>query len=215
MIITKYLEFNVLNTDTSKINNVVKFKCQIYEKSGNYILYKDILRHQNSLKQSTLLTKTRSEVRGGGHKPWRQKGTGRARAGSKNSPLWKGGGVIFGPKPKKKIFKLNKKERNLILQTLLFNKREKIFIIEDLENKISQPKTKFFFSIFKTNPINWNRKSLLIVSNKTNSLKLSVRNLKKVQLLSANNLNTLSLLKAEQIFITSAALINIKNIYCE
>ena len=91
--------------------------------------FKDISRHQSNRRQWTVSTKTRSEVRGGGRKPWRQKGTGRARAGSNTSPLWKGGGVIFGPKPKQINFKLNQKERKLALQTLLYNKRNVISII--------------------------------------------------------------------------------------
>merc|ERR1712232_1200094 len=101
---------------------------KIIDKSGNYLIHRDIVRHQLNKKQGTLSTKTRGEVRGGGRKPWRQKGTGRARAGSNRSPLWKGGGVIFGPKPKTIVKKLNKKERNLALQTLLYNKRNKTFL---------------------------------------------------------------------------------------
>merc|ERR1712127_494882 len=108
------------------------FSLKIATKSGNYLLHKDILRHQLNKKQGTVSTKTRSEVRGGGKKPWRQKGTGRARAGSNSSPLWKGGGVIFGPKPKKVVLKLNKKERKLALQTLLYNKKNRVLVIDDL-----------------------------------------------------------------------------------
>merc|ERR1711920_1206310 len=103
---------------------------------GNSLIHRDILRHQLSQKQGTVSTKTRSEVRGGGKKPWQQKGTGRARAGSSRSPLWKGGGVIFGPKPRTTNLKLNKKERNLALQTLFYNKRNNILVIENLETKL-------------------------------------------------------------------------------
>merc|ERR1711997_1006869 len=104
-------------------------KFNVLENSANYLIHGDILRHQISQKQGTVATKTRSEVRGGGRKPWQQKGSGRARAGSNRSPLWRGGGVIFGPKPRKTVLKLNKKERKLALQTLLYNKRNKILII--------------------------------------------------------------------------------------
>ena len=100
----------------------LEFKLNVLEDSGNYLIHRDILRHQLSQKQGTVATKTRSEVRGGGKKPWQQKGTGRARAGSSRSPLWRGGGVIFGPKPKTTSLKLNKKERKLAVQTLLYNK---------------------------------------------------------------------------------------------
>src|SRR5210317_1735755 len=104
----------------------IELKLNVLEDSGNYLIHRDILRHQLSQKQGTVATKTRSEVRGGGKKPWQQKGTGRARAGSSRSPLWRGGGVIFGPKPKTTKLKLNKKERRSALQTLLYNKKDNI-----------------------------------------------------------------------------------------
>ena len=154
-------------------------------------------------------------MRGGGRKPWRQKGTGRARAGSNTSPLWKGGGVIFGPKPKQINFKLNQKERKLALQTLLYNKRNVISIINDLENNITTPNTKNFSKICKNCGVGLNQKTLLIVSNKTNEMKLSTRNLKNVELISASNLNTLSLVKAKSIILTPLAISDIKEIYCD
>ena len=146
---------------------------------------------------------------------WDQKGTGRARAGSNRSPLWKGGGVIFGPKPKKSILKLNKKERKLALQTLLYSKRNNILVIEDLESKVTETKTRKFLKICNNCNINLDQKVLVIVSNKTLALKLSTQNIKNVELISASNLNTFSLLKAKQILLTSLALKNIKEIYCE
>ena len=179
------------------------------------MLHKDLLGHYSSQKQGTVSTKTRSEVRGGGSKPWKQKGTGRARAGSNRSPLWKGGGIIFGPKPKKVVLKLNKKERQLALQTLLYNKKNNILILENLENEITEPKTKNFLKICKDCDIDLNQKILVIVSNKTTPLKLSTQNLKNVELISVSNLNTLSLLKAKQIILTPLAINYIKEIYCE
>ena len=179
------------------------------------MLHKDILRHQIAKKQGTVSTKTRSEVRGGGRKPWKQKGTGRARAGSNRSPLWKGGGVIFGPKPNSTVLKLNKKERKLALQTLLYNKRNKILIIDGLEEALTDPKTKIFANILKKCRIQSDEKILLVVSKKTIPLKLSVRNMKNVELISASNLNTLSLLKAKQILLTPLAINNIKETFCD
>merc|ERR1711935_376900 len=109
----------------------------------------------------------RSEVRGGGRKPWKQKGTGRARAGSNRSPLWKGGGVIFGPKPKTTSSKLNKKERRLALQTLLYNNRNNVLIISGLEESVDTPKTKILDNILKKCSVQLDEKVLLIVSKKT------------------------------------------------
>ena len=215
MTIQKFITYAPLNINGKQLDSNCELKLNVLEASGNYLLHKDFLRHYSSQKQGTVSSKTRSEVRGGGRKPWKQKGTGRARAGSNRSPLWKGGGVIFGPKPKKILLKLNKKERRLALQTLLYNKRNNILIIENLESEINEPKTKNFLNILKNCSIDLNQKILLVVSNKTIPLKLSMQNLKNIELISASNLNTLSLLKAKQIILTPLAINYIKEIYCD
>jgi large subunit ribosomal protein L4 len=215
MTVQKFITYTPLNIDGTQLDSSNELKLNVLEASGNYLLHKDILRHFNSQRQGTVSTKTRSEVRGGGRKPWRQKGTGRARAGSNSSPLWKGGGVTFGPKPRKVFLKLNKKERRLALQTLLYNKKKNILIIENLENEITEPKTKAFLKVCKDCDINLDQKVLVIVSKKTTPLKLSTQNLKNVELISASSLNTLSLLKAKQIILTPSAIDYIKEIYCD
>ena len=215
MTIQKFIRYTPLDINGKELLENYELKLNILENSGNYLLHKELLRHSSSQKQGTVSTKTRSEVRGGGRKPWRQKGTGRARAGSNRSPLWKGGGVIFGPKPKKVFFKLNKKERRLALQTLLYNKKNSIVLIENLENGISEPKTKNFLKICQDCGINLDQKVLVIVSKKTMPLKLSIQNIKNIELISASNLNTLSLLKAKQIILTPLAINDIKEVYCD
>jgi large subunit ribosomal protein L4 len=215
MTVQKFIAYTPLTTNGQKLDSTHELQLNVLENSGNYLLHKDLLRHLKSQNQGTLATKTRSEVRGGGRKPWRQKGTGRARAGSSRSPLWKGGGVTFGPKPKKVTLKLNKKERRLALQTLLYNKKNNSITIENLENEISEPKTKTFLKICQDCTINLDQKVLVIVSKKTTSLKLSTQNIKNVELISASNLNTYSLLKAKQIIITPSAISDIKEIYCD
>nr|WAK84953.1 ribosomal protein L4 [Amicula sp. isolate GU52X-4 cfCalB7] len=215
MTIQKFIKYVSLDITGKQLDSNNELKLTVLNESGNYLLHKDTLRHFNSQRQATSSTKTRSEVRGGGRKPWRQKGTGRARAGSNRSPLWKGGGVVFGPKPKKTILRLNKKERRLALQTLLYNKKNSILVVEDLENKITEPKTKLFLKICQDCKVNLNQEVLLIVSKKTMSVKLATQNLKNLELISAANLNTLSLLKAKQIIVTSSALNDIKEIYCD
>ena len=215
MTIQKFIEYTPLDVTGKQLDSNCELKLNVLETSGNYLLHKDLLRHYTSQKQGTVSTKTRSEVRGGGRKPWKQKGTGRARAGSNRSPLWKGGGVIFGPKPKKIISKLNKKERQLALQTLLYNKKNNILIIDNLENEIIELKTKNFLKICKDCNIDLNKKILIIVSHKTLPLKLSTQNLKNIELISVSNLNTLSLLKARQIILTPLAINYIKEIYCD
>jgi large subunit ribosomal protein L4 len=215
MSVQKFVKYNVLNTDGQILTYENNFELKISEKSANYLVHKDILRHQISQRQGTVSTKQRSQVRGGGRKPWRQKGTGRARAGSNRSPLWKGGGVSFGPKPKIIKLKINQKERQLALRTLLYNKRNNIFVIDNLEESIEIPKTRIFSTICKNCGLLINRKLLIIVSKKRKELKLATRNLKNVELILATNLNTLSLLKADQIILTPEAIQNIKEIYCE
>jgi len=215
MTVQKIIEYNSLDSNGQISSDKYNFTLNILEDSGNYLIHRDILRHQLSQKQGTVSTKTRSEVRGGGKKPWQQKGTGRARAGSSRSPLWKGGGVIFGPKPKTTSLKLNKKERNLALQTLFYNKRNNISVIGELGSLINEPKTKVFCDICKNYNLDLNQKILLVVSKKTTPLKLSTQNLKNVELISASNLNTLSLLKAKQILLTPLAVNDIKEIYCD
>ena len=215
MTVQKFIKYTPLDINGKQLDSSEELKLNILEVSGNYVLHRDLLRHFNSQRQGTVSTKTRSEVRGGGRKPWRQKGTGRARAGSNRSPLWKGGGVIFGPKPKKVSLKVNKKERRLALQTLLYNKKKNILVVENLENEVTDSKTKTFLKICQDCGIQLEKnkivgKLLIIVSKKTTSLKLATQNLNNVELISASNLNTLSLLKAKQIILTPLAINDIK-----
>ena len=215
MTVRKYIKYNSLDIDGKTLNEESELELSVIEKGGNYLIHKDILRQQVQQKHITASTKNRSQVRGGGCKPWKQKGTGRARAGSNRSPLWKGGGVIFGPKPKVIKFKLNKKERKLALQTLLYNRRNNILIINNLEDKITNSKTKLLIGLLENCRIELDKKILLIISKKTIPLKLSVRNIKNLQIISASSLNTLSLLKAEQILMTPLAINDIKETFCD
>jgi len=215
MTVQKFIKYTPLTITGKPLESIQELKLSVLEKSGNYLVHKDLLRHQTSQRQATSSTKTRSEVRGGGKKPWKQKGTGRARAGSNRSPLWKGGGVIFGPKPKTISFKLNKKERRLALQTLLYNKKNNILILDNLETEFTQSKTKDFLKLCNDCNIDLKQKVLVIVSKKTMPLKLSTQNLKNVELISASSLNTFSLLKAKQIIVTSLGMNDIKEIYCD
>ena len=216
MAVLKSVKYDVIKTNNVDLISPDSSELSFFvlEKSGNYVVHKDVNQKQQQQKQGTVSTKTRSEVRGGGRKPWRQKGTGRARAGSNRSPLWKGGGVIFGPKPKKVNLKLNKKERRLALQTLLYSHQRDISVIENIEKTLENSKTKTFATFCQTSEISLDKKILIIVSEKTNDLKLSTRNLKNLELISAVHLNTLSLLKAKKIYITNHAIIKIKETFC-
>ena len=124
MVDKKCFNFNIVVDTNGQVvdNSKHVISLLIPKSSGNYLVHKYMIRQLVNKKQLTSSTKTRSEVRGGGRKPWRQKGTGRARAGSNRSPLWRGGGSIFGPKPKKIKHKLNRKERQLTLKTIFASK---------------------------------------------------------------------------------------------
>jgi large subunit ribosomal protein L4 len=215
MTVQKFITYTPLDINGNQLDFNHEITLTVSETAGNYLLHRDLLRHSSSQRQGTVSTKTRSEVRGGGRKPWKQKGTGRARAGSNRSPLWKGGGVIFGPKPKRILLKMNKKERQLALRTLLYNKKSNILILENLESETIEPKTKSFLKICQNCEINLDQKLLVVVSKKTIPLKLATQNLKNVELISASNLNTFSLLKAKQIILTPLAINDIKEIYCD
>ena len=215
MTVQKFIKYTPLDITGKSLGSIQELTLDVLEESGNYLLHKDLLRHSSLKRQGTVSTKTRSEVRGGGRKPWQQKGTGRARAGSNRSPLWKGGGVIFGPKPKTVSFKLNKKERRLALQTLLYNKKNNIVIIENLEDAFTEFKTKQFLTICENCQVDLNQKILIVVSQKTAPLKAATQNLKNVELILASNLNTFSLLNAKQIILTPLSINEIKETYCE
>jgi large subunit ribosomal protein L4 len=215
MTVQKFIKYTPFDINGNQLNVNHEIRLTVSETAGNYLLHRDLLRHSSSHRQGTVSTKTRSEVRGGGRKPWKQKGTGRARAGSSRSPLWRGGGVIFGPRPKKILLKINKKERQLALRTLLYNKKNNILILENLETETIEPKTKSFLKICQNCSIDLDQKLLVVVSKKTMPLKLATQNLKNVELISASSLNTLSLLKAKQIILTPLAINDIKEIYCD
>jgi large subunit ribosomal protein L4 len=112
------------------------------EENAAHIVHRALVRQQANARQGTASAKTRAEVRGGGRKPWRQKGTGRARAGSIRSPLWRGGGVIFGPKPRDYDLKMNRKERRLALRTAIADRAEDMVVVEEFGDKLPKPKTK-------------------------------------------------------------------------
>lgn len=215
MTVQKFINYSLVDITGKPLDLDEQLKLNVIENCGNYLLHKDLLRHYSSQRQGTVSTKTRSEVRGGGRKPWRQKGTGRARAGSNRSPLWKGGGVVFGPRQKRVSIKLNKKERRLALQTLLYNKKNSCLVVKDLETTFLESKTRKILELCTNCNIKLDQKILIIVSEKTVPIKLATQNIKNVELILASNLNTLSLLKAKQIILTPLALNDIKEIYCD
>jgi len=183
------------------------------EESAEHIVHRALVRQMAMARQGSASSKTRSEVRGGGRKPWRQKGTGRARAGSSRSPLWRGGGVIFGPKPRDFGGKINKKERRLALRTAFSSCLENAVVVEDFAKEVTTPKTKEIVSALGRWGVDPSSKVLLIVTEIPEALHLSTRNVVNIKLLKAGNLNVYDLLNAQQVVVTTDALTKIQEVY--
>ncbi|NER95282.1 MAG: 50S ribosomal protein L4 [Symploca sp. SIO1B1] len=185
------------------------------EESAAHIVHRAMVKQMTNARQGTASTKTRSEVRGGGRKPWRQKGTGRARAGSNRSPLWRGGGVIFGPKPRDFQVKMNRKERRLALRTAFQSRSEDLIVVEDFAEQMPQPKTKELLGAMTRWGINPESKILLILPQREEMVYLSARNLSTVKLILATHLNVYDILAADKIVTTSSALAKIQEVYSD
>lgn len=185
------------------------------EDNASHIVHRALVRQMTNARQGTASTKTRAEVRGGGRKPWRQKGTGRARAGSIRSPLWRGGGVIFGPKPKDYELKMNRKELRLALKTALMSRTEDLIVVEDFAEKLARPKTKELLEAIARWGVSLDAKVLLIVSQSEENVNLSARNVANLKLIPVNNLNVYDLLAADNIVATASALAKIQEVYSD
>ncbi|WP_069790234.1 50S ribosomal protein L4 [Cyanobacterium sp. IPPAS B-1200] len=184
------------------------------EENAEHIVHRALVRQLHNQRQGTASTKTRAEVRGGGRKPWRQKGTGRARAGSIRSPLWRGGGVIFGPKPKDYNIKMNRKERRLALRTAFISRAEALVVVENFNQQIEAPKTKTILEAFTRWEVDQNCKILLVVTEPTSdNVYLSVRNLPNVKMINHDGLNIYDILNADTIVVTSDALVKLQEVY--
>jgi large subunit ribosomal protein L4 len=165
-------------------------------------------------RKHTASTKTRSEVRGGGRKPWKQKGTGNARAGSRRSPLFVGGGVSFGPKPRVVSKKINKKERRLaILSALYLKKQQFVFVNEDTYTKFDSVKTKRVSELVLSLNLKQNDKVLFVLEKPNKFFWLSTKNLKNVEVTTAICLNIEQLLNANHIVLSNTGLDLINSTY--
>ena len=218
MKIQKVINYKIkhLSETTADLTNT-ELSVNISEDKANSLIHRALVKQQKERRQGTSSTKTRSEVRGGGKKPWSQKGRGRARSGSSNSPLWKGGGVSFGPKPKTYTSKLNKKEWKLSLQTLLYNKKENTIVLDSFAPLTRSYKTKDLLSNLNKIISNTNEKISLIVPEKEldmSNLILASKNLSNITVLPANALNIERLVMSNVIVMSQQTLTRIKEVYC-
>ena len=183
------------------------------ESTAADLLHRAVLRQQAHSRQGTASTLTRAEVRGGGRKPYKQKGTGRARQGSIRTPLRPGGGITFGPKPRKYNLEMNRKERRLALRTALMSRISDTKIIKDFGTKLEVPKTSEILGLLKRVGIDADGKILIILNKPSEIIKRSIRNLEKIKLISADQLNVFDLLNANSLVIGEDALSTIKEVY--
>jgi large subunit ribosomal protein L4 len=185
------------------------------EQGARYLVHRAVTAQSNKRRQGNASTKTRSEVAGGGKKPWKQKGTGNARSGSSNSPLWTGGGIAFGPKPRSYANKINIKERRLAITTALHYNFSKVTVIDNLaQDSISTKST-----LKNLSPVmdfsSPKQKKLIIMDKHDKKLSLSVRNVRNLKLTVANSINVIDLLEPDQILVTESALKHICEVYSD
>ena len=161
-------------------------------------------------RQGTQKAKTRSEVRGGGRKPWRQKGTGHARQGSIRAPQWKGGGVVFAPAPRDYSFKMNKKEKVAAIKSALSSKvsENKLIVVEGMD--LDAPKTKTMQSLLDNLDM---KKALVVVDAEVRNVTLSVRNIPTARGVFANSINVYDILKYDNVIMTKSAIAAIEEVY--
>jgi large subunit ribosomal protein L4 len=177
------------------------------------LMHRAVLRQQAHMRQGTASTLTRSEVRGGGRKPYKQKGTGRARQGSVRTPLRPGGGIIFGPKPRSYSLAMNRKERRSALRTALMARIDDITVVKDFGTSLEAPKTREITEALGRLGIAADTKVLIVLTNPSEMVRRSVRNLEKVKLISANHLNVFDLLHANSLVVGEDALTTIQEVY--
>ena len=179
-------------------------------KINEHLVHMAVVQQLANKRQGTQKAKTRSEVRGGGRKPWRQKGTGHARQGSIRAPQWKGGGIVFAPTPRDYSFKLNKKEKRAALKSVLTSKvNESKFIVLD-ELKLDEIKTKKFKEVLDNLKVN---KALVIINENDKNIVLSARNLPSVKTALTNTINVYDILKYDTIVVTRDAVATIEEVY--
>ena len=201
---------SVYNMEGEKVGTVT-LKDEIFGVDVNeHLVHMAVVAQLANKRQGTQKAKTRSEVSGGGRKPWRQKGTGHARQGSIRAPQWKGGGVVFAPVPRDYTMKLNRKEKKAALKSALTSRvQEKKFVVVD-EIKAEEIKTKTMAKMFENLKVD---KALLVLEEGNDNARISARNLKDVKCAAPNTINVYDILKYDTVVASKAALKKIEEVY--
>ena len=201
--------YNMEGKEVGKIDlNDAIFGVEVNE----HLVHMAVLQQLADKRQGTQKAKTRSEVSGGGRKPWRQKGTGHARQGSIRAPQWKGGGVVFAPVPRDYSFKMNKKEKRAALKSALTDKAQAGNLIVVDELKFDEIKTKKFAEVM--NNLKATRKALVVLADNDQNVVLSARNLAEANTTLTNTLNVYDIVNAKTLVLTKDAVAKIEEVYC-
>jgi large subunit ribosomal protein L4 len=198
------------NQNGTKVSDIELNESVFGIEPNNHVLFEAVVMQRASLRQGTHKTKIRSEVAGGGRKPWRQKGTGRARQGSIRSPQWRGGGIVFGPTPRSYSYKLPKKVRRLAIKSALSSKvlDEGVLVLESLA--FEAPKTKEFIGVL--NALSVDSKALIVTADLDENVALSARNIPGVTVLTADGINVLDVLNHDKLILTKAAVEKVEEV---
>ena len=195
----------ILSTNGEKLGEIALNEAVFGVEPNLHVMHLALRRQLNNARQGSASCKTRAEVSGGGKKPWKQKGTGRARAGSLRSPLFAGGGVIFGPKPRSYAFNMPQKARQLAIKSALSARSEQLVVVKDFST-IVEPKTKLMVAALKS--LNVSGKTLIVADVKADenkNLELATRNIPSVKVILPSNLNVKDLLEADFVVMTESA----------
>ena len=202
---------DVLNINGQKVEELELSESIFAAEISEYAVYEVIKNHLANRRQGTQSAKTRAEVRGGGRKPWRQKGTGRARQGSTRSPQWIGGGVVFAPKPRDYSYSVNKKVRRLALKSVLTTKINEgnLIVLDALE--MNAPKTKDFIAMLSA--VNAGKKALVVTAENSPNVVKSGRNIPGVDITFVNTLNVYDIMRHDSLIITKEAVRKTEEVY--
>ena len=201
---------SVLNMEGKEVGSMELNDAVFGVEINEHLVHQTVVLQLANNRQGTQKAKTRSEVSGGGRKPWRQKGTGHARQGSIRAPQWTGGGVVFAPVPRDYSFKMNKKEKRAALKSVLTSKvQENKFIVLD-ELKLAEVKTKEMKKVLDNLKVN---NALVIIGDDSENVALSARNIAGVQTASVNTINVFDMLKYNTIIATKSSVASIEEVY--
>ena len=199
--------YNMEGKEVGKLDlNDAVFGVEVNE----HLVHMAVLQQLANNRQGTQKAKTRSEVRGGGRKPWRQKGTGHARQGSTRAPQWTGGGVVFAPVPRDYSFKINKKEKRAALKSALTSRvqENKLIVVDEL--KLDEIKTKQFAQLMKNLNVD---KALVVINDNDQNIVMSAKNIPTVKVAQTNTINVFDILKYSTVVVTKAAVATIEEVY--